>query len=146
MSDRAKRGNLEPAVRRLMAQGGGAMMGSALLSVDAAELGDRALVDSLLPHSYQNWLKGPFLMLSETPTNNAVNFLTGAGSFLQQVIYGYTGLRLREQGLEPAFPPMLPSRITRLTLKNVYSRGRRYDIVVDSTGRRMLPGGTAPQR
>ena len=122
------------------------MMGSALLSVDAAELGDRALVDSLLPHSYQNWLKGPFLMLSETPTNNAVNFLTGAGSFLQQVIYGYTGLRLREQGLEPAFPPMLPSRITRLTLKNVYSRGRRYDIVVDSTGRRMLPGGTAPQR
>jgi trehalose/maltose hydrolase-like predicted phosphorylase len=146
MSDRAKRGNLEPAVRRLMAEGGGAMMGSALLSVDAAELGDRTLVDSLLPHSYQNWLKGPFLMLSETPTNNAVNFLTGAGSFLQQVIYGYTGLRLGEQGLEPAFPPMLPSRITRLTLKNVYSRGRRYDIVVDSTGRRMVPRGRAPQQ
>ena len=146
MSDRAKRGNLEPAVRRLIAKGGGAMMGSALLSVDAAELGDRALVDSLLPHSYQNWLKGPFLMLSETPTNNAVNFLTGAGSFLQQVIYGYTGLRLRERGLEPAFPPMLPTRITRLTLKNVYSRGKRYDIVVDSTGRRMVLRGTVPQR
>jgi trehalose/maltose hydrolase-like predicted phosphorylase len=146
MSDRAKRSNLEPAARRLMAKPGGALMGAALLAVDAAELGDRALVDSLLPHSYQNWLKGPFLMLSETPTNNAVNFLTGAGSFLQQVIYGYTGLRLREQGLEPAFPPMLPSRITRLTLKNVYSRGKRYDIVVDSTGRRMLPRGTAPQR
>jgi trehalose/maltose hydrolase-like predicted phosphorylase len=146
MSDRAKRGNLEPAVRRLMAEGGGAMMGSALLSVDAAELGDRALVDSLLPHSYQSWLKGPFLMLSETPTNNAVNFLTGAGSFLQQVIYGYTGLRLREQGLEPAFPPMLPSRITRLTLKNVFSRGKRYDIVVDSSGRRMIPRGTNLQR
>jgi hypothetical protein len=144
MSDRAKRGNLEPAVRRLMAGGGGAMMGSALLSVDAAELGDRALVDSLLPHSYQNWLKGPFLMLSETPTNNAVNFVTGAGSFLQQVIYGYTGLRLGEKGLEPAFPPVLPSRITRLTLKNVYSRGKRYDIVVDSTGRRMVPRGTGP--
>jgi hypothetical protein len=146
MSDRAKRGNLQPAVKSLMTEGGGAMMGSALLSVDAAELGDRALVDSLLPHSYQSWLKGPFLMLSETPTNNAVNFLTGAGSFLQQVIYGYTGLRLREQGLEPAFPPMLPSRITRLTLKNVYSRGKRYDVVVDSTGRQMLPHETAPER
>ncbi|HMH56410.1 MAG TPA: hypothetical protein VK535_09115, partial [Gemmatimonadales bacterium] len=60
--------------------------------------------------------------------------------------YGYTGLRLREQGLEPAFPPMLPSRITRLTLKNVYSRGKRYDIVVDSSGRRMIPRGTNPQR
>jgi trehalose/maltose hydrolase-like predicted phosphorylase len=139
MSDRAKRGNLEPAARKLMAQPGGALMGAALLAVDAAELGDRALVDSLLPHSYQNWLMGPFLMLSETPTNNAVNFLTGAGSFLQQVIYGYTGLRLGEKGLEPVFPPVLPSRITRLTLKNVYSRGKRYDIVVDSTGRHILP-------
>ena len=146
MSDKAKRSNLEPAAKRLIAKPEGALMGAALLAVDAAELGDRALVDSLLSHSYQNWLKGPFLMLSETPTNNAVNFLTGAGSFLQQVIYGYTGLRLGERGLEPAFPPILPSRITRLTLKNVYSRGKRYDIVVDSTGRRILPRGTAPQR
>src|SRR3954454_11158303 len=88
MSDKAKRSNLEPAARRLMTKAEGALMGAALLAVDAAELGDRALVDSLLPHSYQNWLKGPFLMLSETPSNNAVDFLTGAGSFLQQVIYG----------------------------------------------------------
>jgi trehalose/maltose hydrolase-like predicted phosphorylase len=139
MSDRAKRGNLEPAVRRLVTEGGGALMGAALLSVDAAELGDRALVDSLLPHSYQNWLKGPFLMLSETPTNDAVNFLTGAGSFLQQVIYGYTGLRLGAQGMEPAFDPVLPSRIKRLVLRNVYSHGRRYDVIVDSTGRRIVP-------
>ena len=29
------------------------MMGVTLLSVDAAELGDRALVDSLLPYSYR---------------------------------------------------------------------------------------------
>ena len=49
-------------------------------------------------------------MLSETPTNDAVNFVTGAGGFLQQVIFGYTGLRLGERGLEPAFPPVLPSR------------------------------------
>src|SRR4051812_4678265 len=142
MSDKAKRSNLDPAAKRLMAKPEGALMGAALLAVDAAELGDRGLVDSLLPHSYQNWLKGPFLMLSETPTNNAVNFLTGAGSFLQQVIYGYTGLRLGERGLEPRFPPVLPSHIRRLTLKNVYSRGKRYDIVVDSTGRRMVPVGS----
>jgi trehalose/maltose hydrolase-like predicted phosphorylase len=139
MSERAKRAQLHQAVRRLLADGPGAMMGSTLLSVDAAELGDRALLDSLLPHSYQGHLRGPFLMLSETPTNDAVNFVTGAGGFLQQVIYGYTGLRLGETGLEPAFAPLLPSRITRLTLRNVFNRGRRYDIVVDSSGRRILP-------
>ncbi|HEV7365236.1 MAG TPA: hypothetical protein VGN76_05285, partial [Gemmatimonadales bacterium] len=139
MSERAKRAQLEQAARSLLTEGPGAMMGSTILSVDAAELGDRALIDSLLPHSYQEHLKGPFLMLSETPTNDAVNFVTGAGGFLQQVIYGYTGLRIRDGGLEPTFPAILPSRITRLVLRNVSSRGKRYDVVVDSTGRKILP-------
>jgi trehalose/maltose hydrolase-like predicted phosphorylase len=140
MSERAKRAQLEQAVRRLLTEGPGAMMGSTLLSVDAAELGDRALVDSLLPRSYAAWLQGPFLMLSETPDKkDAVNFVTGAGGFLQQVIFGWTGLRLGEKGLEPAFPPVLPSTITRLVLRNVYSQGKRYDVIVDSTGRRMIP-------
>jgi trehalose/maltose hydrolase-like predicted phosphorylase len=139
MSERAKRAQLRQAVRRLLEQGPGAMMGSTLLSVDAAELGDRALLDSLLPHSYQSHVRGPFLMLSETPTNDAVNFVTGAGGFLQQVIFGWTGLRLGAAGLEEAFEPLLPSRVTRLVLRNVYCRGKRYDIVVDSTGRRIVP-------
>jgi trehalose/maltose hydrolase-like predicted phosphorylase len=72
--------------------------------------------------------------------------VTGAGGFLQQVIYGWTGLRLGETGLEPAFAPLLPSRITRLVLRNVYSRGRRYDIAVDSTGRRIMPHGQGAAR
>jgi hypothetical protein len=146
MSERAKRAQLEQAARRLLAEGPGAMMGSTLLSVDAAELGDRTLIDSLLPHSYQGHLKGPFLMLSETPRNDAVNFVTGAGGFLQQVIYGYSGLRLRDGGLEPAFPAILPSKITRLVLRNVSSRGKRYDVVVDSTGRKILPHSAASAR
>jgi hypothetical protein len=145
MSPRAKRAQLQQAVKQLLAEGPGAMMGSTLLSVDAAELGDRALVDTLLPHSYQGHVKGPFLMLSETPTNNAVNFVTGAGGFLQQVIYGYTGLRLGERGLEPAFPPVLPSRVARLVLKNVHARGKSYDVIVDSSGRRVIPHASAPQ-
>jgi trehalose/maltose hydrolase-like predicted phosphorylase len=139
MSERAKRAQLQQAVRRLLDEGPGAMMGSTLLAVDAAELGDRALLDSLLPHSYEGHLRGPFLMLSETPRNDAVNFVTGAGGFLQQVIFGYTGLRIGDGGLEPAFEPLLPSKVTRLVLRNVYSRGRRFDVVVDSTGRRMVP-------
>jgi protein-glucosylgalactosylhydroxylysine glucosidase len=139
MSERAKRSQLEQAVRRLLAEGGGAMMGSTLLAVDAAELGDRALLDSLLPHSYGPHLRGPFLMLSETPSNDAVNFVTGAGGFLQQVMFGYTGLRIADGGLEPAFEPVLPSTVTRLVLRNVYCRGRRYDVVVDATGRRIVP-------
>ncbi len=137
MSERAKRNQLEQAVAKLMREGGGAMMGSTLLSVDAAELGDRALVDSLLRRSYQPHLRGPFLMLSETPRNDAVNFVTGAGGFLQQVIFGYTGLRFGEDGLEEAFEPVLPSRLESLTLRNFTARGRRFDVIVDRDGRRI---------
>ena len=114
------------------------MMGSTLLSVGAAELGDRAMIDSLLPHSYRDHLKGPFLMLSETPTNDAVNFVTGAGGFLQQVIFGYTGLRFSARGVEPAFAPILPSSVKRLVLRNVHIGGKRYDVVVDPAGRKMI--------
>ncbi len=139
MSAKAKRTHIEQAVRSLLSEGEGAMMGSTLLSVGAAELGDRAMIDSLLPHSYQAHLKGPFLMLSETPTNDAVDFLTGAGGFLQQVIYGYTGLRLGPNGLDSTFAPILPSKVRRLVLRNIHTRGKTYDVVVDSRGRRMTP-------
>ncbi|HEU4585077.1 MAG TPA: hypothetical protein VFR95_04970, partial [Gemmatimonadaceae bacterium] len=139
MTEEAKRAQLEQAIHQLLSEGQGAMMGSTLLSVDAAELGDSALVDSLLPVSYREHLMGPFLMLSETPRNRAVYFATGAGGFLQQVIFGYTGLRLGEDGLEEAFPPVLPSHVTRLVLRGVHARGNSYDVVVDSTGRHIAP-------
>jgi hypothetical protein len=146
MTDEAKRAHLGQAVSRLQDEAAGAMMGITLLSVDAAELGDRPLVDSLLPLSYQGHLRGPFLMLSETPTNDALSFLTGAGGFLQQVIFGYTGLRLGKQGLEPAFPPVLPTRIRRLLLRNLHVRGKRYDVLVDSTGRHVRPSAEVVPR
>ncbi|HEY8196299.1 MAG TPA: hypothetical protein VIG04_04940 [Gemmatimonadales bacterium] len=146
MSPRAKRAQLEQAFKQLLKEGPGAMMGSTILAVGAAELNDRAMVDSLLPFSYRTHLKGPFLMLSETPTNDAVNFVTGAGGFLQQVIYGWTGLRLGERGLEPAFRPVLPSSVKRLVLRNIQVRGKRYDVIVDPTGRRMVPARSPAQR
>lgn len=139
MSDSVKRTHLEQAMRRMGDEAAGAMMGVTLLSVDAAELGDRALVDSLLPYSYQAHVHGPFLMLSETPTNKAFDFLTGAGGFLQQVIFGYTGMRLEQRGFVPEFPAVLPSRITKLVLHDIHVRGKAYDIIVDASGRRMVP-------
>ena len=146
MSPRAKRAQLEQAFAQLLKEGPGAMMGSTILAVGAAELNDRAMVDSLLPFSYRTHVKGPFLMLSETPTNDAVNFVTGAGGFLQQVIYGWTGLRLGERGLEQAFRPVLPSSVKRLVLRNIQVRGKRYDVIVDASGRRIVPAQPPAQR
>ena len=146
MSPRAKRAQLEQAYKQLLKEGPGAMMGSTILGVGAAELNDRAMMDTLLPYSYRAHMKGPFLMLSETPQNDAVNFVTGAGGFLQQVLYGWTGYRWADGGLEPEFPALLPSSVKRLVLRNVSVRGRRYDITVDRSGRRMTPSPAAPIR
>ena len=131
MSESAKRNDLAHAVQRLLVQGSGAMMTTTLYPVIAAELGDQALVDTLLPMTYRGHLRPPFDALAETPQNDAVNFITGAGGFLQQIIYGYSGLRLGDGGLRRAFRPVLPTRLTRLTLRNFSVRGRRYDIVVE---------------
>ena len=139
MDPTVERANLGFAVHRMLTEERGAMMGGTLLAVVAAELGDRTLVDTLLAPSYDGYLKGPFLLISETPRNNAVSFVTGAGGFLQQILYGYTGLRIGERGIEPAFAPVLPSHVTRLVLRNVYVRRRPYDVIIDAHGRRMVP-------
>jgi hypothetical protein len=50
--------------------------------------------------AYYNFLRGysnvqpPFMVWQETPHGGAVNFLTGAGGFLQSVLFGYGGVRL----------------------------------------------------
>lgn len=130
MSERAKRNNLEHAIQRIAEKGPGGMMSITFYPIVAAELGDSKLLDELFPKSYRPYLRMPFHVLAETPTSDATNFLTGAGGFLQQVIYGFTGLRLGEGGLVQKFQPLLPSQVKRLTLKNFFHKGRRHDIVV----------------
>jgi len=138
MSAAAKRNDLAAAVGRLKTEGGGAMMTVTLYAVVAGELGERALVDTLMPFSYREHLRPPFAVLAETAHNQAVNFLTGAGAFLQQVVYGWAGLRLGDNGVKPAFRPAPPSSVRRLTLTNVPVRSGRYDIIVEGDSTRMV--------
>lgn len=139
MSEQARRNDLAAAVRLLRLKGPGAMMTTTFYPIVAAELRDSALLDSLVPLTYRGHLRPPFDALAETPRNEATSFLTGAGAFLQQVIFGYTGLRLGDRGLAPAFRPLLPRPIERMVLKNFSVRGRRYDIVVERDTVRFTP-------
>ncbi|HEY6515658.1 MAG TPA: glycosyl hydrolase family 65 protein [Steroidobacteraceae bacterium] len=85
-------------------------------------------------------LKPPFNVRTETADNEVGPFLTGSGAYLQSLIYGLTGLRIRPAGLVDAYPPVLPKRWRSLTLRNVAFRGRRFDIRItrDSAGRARL--------
>jgi trehalose/maltose hydrolase-like predicted phosphorylase len=138
MSEAVKRNDLVHTVEQHADKWTGAMMSGVLYPVVAAELGDQDLVDRLLGLTYKGHLRPPFAVLAERSVNQAVNFITGAGAFLQQVIFGYTGLRLDESGLRPAFKPVLPAGIQRIILRNFSVRGVRQDIIVDREAVRVV--------
>lgn len=130
MSDNAKKNNLKHAVNSLGESGAGAMMGTNFVPIIAAELGMDSLFNAIINNTLYGYLRPPFNALAETHTNNSINFITGAGSFLQQVIFGYTGLRLTEDGLIQKYKPMLPRKVKSLTLKNFTVNNKKYDIIV----------------
>ena len=130
MSEQAKRNDLENARQSILWQHGGAYLLPAIYPIVAAELRDRKLVDDFLAASYKPYMKPPFNVLNEGATGESIVFLTGTG-FLQQFIYGYTGLRWGENGIAQKFKPFLPSRVKKLVLKNISSRGKKYDFVVE---------------
>ena len=131
MSDNAKRNNLLHAVKSLGKHGAGAMMGTNFVPIIAAELGMDSMFNAIITNTLYGYLRPPFRVLAETHTNNSVNFITGAGSFLQQVIFGYTGLRLTEKGLEKKYQSMLPKKVKRLVLKNFVVDNKKVDIIVE---------------
>jgi trehalose/maltose hydrolase-like predicted phosphorylase len=76
-------------------------------------------------------LKPPFNVRTETADNNVGPFLTGTGGYLQSLIYGLTGVRIRKAGLIAAYPPALPAGWRSVTLRNITFRGRRMTLRVE---------------
>ena len=107
-------------------------MGMAPASIAAATVGDTDSAVAWLQGNFTGKLiKPPFAVRTETSTNNTGYFVTSSGGFIQNLLYGFSGLRIQEQGLIEAYPPVLPPAWESMTLKHVTFRGRRYDIRVD---------------
>lgn len=106
-------------------------MGLAPNSIAAATVGDASAAASWFQRNFSSGtLKPPFNVRTETASNNTGYFLTAAGGYIQNLVYGFTGLRIREPGLVEAYPPLLPADWKSLTLQNIIFRGRHFDIVV----------------
>jgi trehalose/maltose hydrolase-like predicted phosphorylase len=56
------------------------------------------------------------------------------------MVYGFTGLRIDDKGLDGAYAPQLPPSWKSLTLRHVSFRGKLYDITVrrDASGKAEL--------
>jgi trehalose/maltose hydrolase-like predicted phosphorylase len=107
-------------------------MGMASASIAAAAVGDAPLAVAWLQSNFtSNLIKPPFNVRLETANNNTGYFITASGGFLQNLIYGFSGLRIAEKGLVGAYAPVLPPEWKSMTLKDIAFRGQRYDITID---------------
>ena len=97
------------------------------------ELGDYDKAEQLFDKSYQLNVQEPFNVWSEVSGGEgASNFITGAGGFLQSLIYGYTGLRIYAMYLEINPVGILPPRSTKMTLKGFKYLNTKFDFSLDS--------------
>ena len=107
-------------------------MSLAPASIAAAAVGDASLAIAWLQNNFTSKLiKPPFNVRTETATNNSGYFITSSGGFVQNLLYGFSGLRIQEKGLIEAYVPVLPPEWKSMTLRDITIRGRHYDITVD---------------
>ena len=133
MSAQVRRNNYDQAIGPTLASTYDPnSMGLAPLSITAATVGDETHAIAWLQKNFTGGVvKPPFDVRTETATNNTGYFITAAAGFVQNLVFGLTGLRIEESGLNAAYSPMLPPTWRSMTLKNVAFRGKRYDIGVD---------------
>ncbi|MEC3997031.1 ricin-type beta-trefoil lectin domain protein [Actinacidiphila sp. DG2A-62] len=89
----------------------GPSMTDSIASIDAAALpADRCDAYTYLKRSVDPFVGAPFDQFHETRTGGAFTFTTGAGGFLQELEYGFTGLRWDQNAvlLDPSLPPQIP--------------------------------------
>lgn len=101
-----------------------------MLSIEAAELSEAAEAYKWLKLSVGPFLKPPFNVRSETPRNNHLYILCISSGFLENFIYGFSGLRLTDRGLTRKYAPVLPAAWESVTLKGIKLHGQSFDFVL----------------
>jgi trehalose/maltose hydrolase-like predicted phosphorylase len=113
---------------------GGPSMTDAIHSIVTSQLGTPGCAAfTFTRRSIDPFMRAPYEQFSEARTGGAFTFTTGAGGFLQEFLYGYSGWRWRADAvhLDPSLPPQLDG----ITLNAVHWRGRtlRVEIGRDQT-------------
>ena len=100
--------------------------------------GQRKAAEAQLDFAFDHML-GPFNIWTETDPKVAahnstgnLNFLTGAGGFLENIVFGYGGLHYSEAGLSigASLPPF---GVTELTLRGIAFAGGTVRLVINGT-------------
>jgi Glycosyl hydrolase family 65, C-terminal domain len=135
MSSRAAQSDLDFYVPRTDPLG--PSMTDAISSIDTSALGSPGCAAYVYTRrSADPFIRDVFEQFSETSTGGAFTFMTGIGGFLQEFLYGYTGMRWNPQAVQ--LDPSLTSQLSGVTLHNLQWRGRTFDVAVGLTTTRVV--------
>ncbi|CAF1358035.1 unnamed protein product [Adineta ricciae] len=130
MTEEIRRNDLL-AYEKLTRDDGPAMTWS-MHSIGFLELGDFEKAQQLFQRSYETYVRPPFNVWTEARSGvGAVNFITGAGGFLQAVLFGYGGIRLTLEQLELQPRGHLPNQAKKLTFYGLKYQGFSIDLSID---------------
>jgi trehalose/maltose hydrolase-like predicted phosphorylase len=108
---------------------GGPSMDDAVSSIESNQLAPATCQAYVYTErSYQPYIRDVFHQFSETRTGGAFTFMTGIGGFLQEFLYGYSGLRWNGSSVHLA--PGLSGPLTSVTLHDLRWHGRTFTVAV----------------
>lgn len=122
----------------------GPAMTWSMAAIGFVELRDAASAASNFNRSFAN-AQPPFDVWTETPTGGTPNFVTGAGGFLQALVYGYPYLRLGDTAVT-INASMLIEGSTSLRLRGLSYLGNRllYSYNATHLTLSLQPASTSP--
>ena len=108
---------------------GGPSMSDAVNSIDTSALGTPGCASYVFTQrSYEPFIRDVFDQFSETKTGGAFTFMTGIGGFLQEFLYGYSGMRWNADSVRLA--PSLSGELSGVVLSDVAWHGRRFSVAI----------------
>jgi hypothetical protein len=108
---------------------GGPSMSDAVNSIDTSALGTPGCSSFVYSErSYEPFIRDVFDQFSETKYGGTFTFMTGIGGFLQEFLYGYSGLRWETSDVRLA--PSLTSQLPGVVLRNLSRRGSLFTVSV----------------
>lgn len=125
MSDEQRRTDLQFYSERTDAHGPAMTWG--MHAIGFLDLGMADEAAKYLNMSFQDNLHAPLRVWTETPDGNAVNFITGAGGFLQTLIAGYPGVRIAAD-LSLTVTPSCVQGADRIKLRGLHYLSTSLDI------------------
>ena len=110
----------------------GPAMTKSMFAINWLDVREYSRAEKSFSESYVN-AKEPFMVWTEGAYGGgAVNFITGAGGFLQSILFGYGGLRLVDHK-HLQFKPMLLPGSTKLKFFGIDYHGNSIDFVIGSS-------------